>query len=144
MTETLLQSTAVELHSARRRHHRELAELNRLRGLVVAIDEVILACEETHLLSIKKCSADLKERQQEVLAQARRAVSWSGSPQAIASVDEQVAREVRRVTDVMDSLWIVQEVIFDLIRPSHPEPHHVHGDDSGSRGRRSGRDRHAA
>jgi hypothetical protein len=117
----LIQNATADVLASRRHHERELAERNRFRKLVAAIDESVAACEETHLLGIKKCPADLKQRQKTVLVQAQRAVSGSGNAEAIAIVEEQAAREVRKVTDVMDTLWIVQEVIFDLMQPWRSE-----------------------
>jgi len=113
----LIENATAEVISARRRHQRELAERNRFRRLVAGIDEIIAACEETHLQSIKECPVELKERQKTLLRQAHRVVSRSANPEAFAVVEEQVAREVRKVTEVMDSLWIIQDVIFDLMLP---------------------------
>lgn len=117
----LIENATAEVLSARRRHQRELAERNRFRRLVAGIDEIIAACEETHLQSIKECPADLKERQKKLLLQARRVVSRTGNQGAITVVEEQVAREVRKVTEAMDALWIVQDVIFDLMLPWRSE-----------------------
>jgi len=117
----LIENATAEVLSARRRHQRELAERNRFRRLVAGIDEIIAACEETHLQSIKECPADLKERQKKLLAQARRVVCRTGNQGAITVVEDQCAREVRKVTEVMDSLWIVQDVIFDLMLPWRAE-----------------------
>lgn len=113
----LIENATAEVHQARRRHQRELAERNRYRRLVEAIDRTIETCEETHLQHIKECPADLKERAADLLRRSDRVVARSGDPEAATSVGEQVARPVRKVTEVMDSLWAVQEVLFDLMLP---------------------------
>jgi hypothetical protein len=140
----LIRSATADVISARRRHQHELAERNGLGAVVVSIDEVILACEETHLLSIKKCPAVLKEQRKRVLVQARRAVSRSSRPDAVGIVEEQMAREVRKVIDVMDSLWIVQEVIFDLMQLWRSDGQDIHRDNLGPHAPRAGAERHAA
>ncbi len=113
----LIQNATAEVHSARRRHQRELAGRNRYRRLVQAIDRLIQTCEETHLQHVKECPPELKADAQELLTAARHAVTRSCDPEAVATVDEQCNRSVRKVTEVMDSLWIVQEVLFDLMLP---------------------------
>jgi hypothetical protein len=117
----LIQNATAEVHSARRRHQRELAARNRLRRLVADIDEIIEACEETHLQSIKECPSDLKERHRRLLAKASRIVARSGNARAAAAVEEQVSRHVHKVTEVMDTLWIVQDIVFDLMLPWRTE-----------------------
>ena len=117
----LIKNATAEVHKARRRHQRELAERNRYRRLVQAIDRTVETCEETHLQHIKECPPDLKERAAELLRQADRVVVHSGDSEAIGAVQDQVARPVRKVTEVMDSLWAVQEVLFDLMLPWRTE-----------------------
>jgi hypothetical protein len=113
----LIKNATAEVHSARRRHQRDLAERSRIRKLVGEIDQIIEACEETHLQGIKECPPDLKERARETLGRAGRVVARAGDPAALELVDEQAARATRKVTEVMDTLWNVQEVAFDLMLP---------------------------
>jgi hypothetical protein len=113
----LIKNATAEVHSARRRHQRDLAERNRIRTLVGEIDQIIEACEETHLQGIKECPPDLKERARETLGRAGRVVAKAGDTAALELVDEQAARATRKVTEVMDTLWNVQEVAFDLMLP---------------------------
>lgn len=113
----LISTATAEVHRARRRHQRELAERNRYRRLVQAIDQAIETCEETHLQHIKECPADLKERAADLLRRADKVVCRTRDAEAIALVQTQVARPVRKVTEVMDSMWAVQEVLFDLMLP---------------------------
>lgn len=117
----LISTATAEVHRARRRHQRELAGRNRYRRLVQAIDRTIETCEETHLQHIKECPSDLKERAADLLRRADKVVCRSGDAEAIALVQTQVARPVRKVTEVMDSLWAVQEVLFDLMLPWRTE-----------------------
>lgn len=113
----LIKNATAEVHSARRRHQRELAERNRFRRLVGDIDLLIEACEETHLQHVKECPPDLKVRTTQLLAETSRVVCRTGDEEAIAVVGDQVARSTHKVTEVMDSLWTVQEVVFDLMLP---------------------------
>ena len=117
----LIKEATAEVHRARRRHQRELAERNRYRRLVQSVDRLIETCEETHLQHIKECPAELKADASELLRAARHAVTRSSNPEAVAAVDEQCNRSVRKVTEVMDSLWVVQEVLFDLMLPWRTE-----------------------
>jgi hypothetical protein len=117
----LIQNATAEVHKARRRHQRELAERNRYRRLVQAIDQTIETCEETHLQHIKECPIELKERAFDLLRKADRVVSRSGDAEATRLVQDQVARSVRKVTEMMDALWTVQEVLFDLMLPWRTE-----------------------
>ena len=117
----LIENATAEVHSARRRHQRELAERNRFRRLVGDIDVLIEACEETHLQTIKEAPADLRERRLELLARASRIVGRTGNADAMLTVDEQLARPIRKVTELMDSLWVTQDVIFDLMLPWRSE-----------------------
>jgi len=124
----LIHEATAEVHRARRRHQRELAERNRYRRLVQSVDRLVEICEETHLQHVKECPAELKVDALELLHAARHAVTRSGDPEAVAAVDEQCTRSVRKVTEVMDSLWIVQEVLFDLMLPWRGElPEDVEG-----------------
>jgi len=117
----LISNATAEVHRARRRHQRELAERNRYRRLVQAIDLAVETCEETHLQHIKECPPELKERAADLLRRADKVVSRSGDAEALTLVQNQVARPVRKVTEVMDSLWAVQEVLFDLMLPWRTE-----------------------
>lgn len=117
----LIENATREVHTARRRHQRELAERNRYRRVIETVDEVIESCEETHLQSIKECPPDLKLWAKDVLVRAERVVARSGGPSAVEIVGTQVGRQTRKVTEVMDALWTVQEVVFDLMLPWRTE-----------------------
>lgn len=113
----LIENATAELHGARRRHQRELAERTRLRRLITRVDEVIEACEEAHLQGLKECPPDLADRSKSVLRSARRAVALTRDEQAVGAVSAAAARNQPKITDVMDVLWTVQEVVFDLMLP---------------------------
>lgn len=113
----LIQNATAEVHAARRLHQREIAERHRFRRLVGEIDLLIESCEETHLQGIKECPPDLKGQAAELLGRAARIVDRSGNLDAVVVVEEQTARNTRKVTEVMDMLWTVQEVAFDLMLP---------------------------
>ena len=113
----LIENATHEVNAARKRHHRELIERTRLRRLVERVDEVISACEEIHLQSIKETPADLKRRADDVFTFARSAVSKTGNREALAEVEEAIGRRQVKITEVMDILWTIQEIVFDLMLP---------------------------
>jgi hypothetical protein len=113
----LIENATAELHRARLRHQRDLAERTRFRRLVERVDEVIEMCEETHLQGIKEAPRDLSEQSDELLRNAAEIAESSGDPAAVRVVTEQAARRRVKVTEIMDVLWTVQEMIFDLMLP---------------------------
>lgn len=113
----LIENATAEVHSARRRHQREIAERNRLRRLVERVDGVIEACEEAHLQGLKEVPGDLGQRSEAMLRTAQRIVGKTGCVEALGVVDDTLARNRPKITDVMDCLWTVQEVVFDLMLP---------------------------
>lgn len=117
----MIETATAEVHAARRRHQREIAERNRLRRLVARVDHVIEACEEAHLQGLKEVPADLEERSAATLRTARRIVARTGNADTLRVVDEMVQRPRVKITDVMDALWAVQEVVFDLMLPWRTE-----------------------
>ena len=113
----LIENATAEVHAARRRHQREIAERNRLRRLVERVDVVIEACEEAHLQGLKEVPGDLGERSEGMLKTAHRIVRHTGDVEALGVVEETIGRNRPKITDVMDCLWTVQEVVFDLMLP---------------------------
>jgi hypothetical protein len=117
----LIENATQEVHDARKRHHREMVERTRLRRLVERVDEVISACEEIHLQSIKETPADLKSRAEDVFSFARSAVSKTGDREALTAVEEAIGRRQIKITEIMDILWTIQEIVFDLMLPWRTE-----------------------
>jgi hypothetical protein len=113
----LIANATDAVHEARRRHRRELAERTRLRRLVERVDTVIEACEEAHLQGFKESPPDLAEAADKVFASARRCVRLTGDEAATQLVVEVCGRARPRITDTMDGLWTVQEIVFDLMLP---------------------------
>jgi len=116
-SQLLIANATDAVHEARRRHRRELAERTRLRRLIERVDTVIEACEEAHLQGFKEAPPDLAEAAGKVFAGARRCVRLTGDEEALAQVRDVCARPRPRITDTMDGLWTVQEVVFDLMLP---------------------------
>ena len=81
------------------------------------VDIVIEACEEAHLQGLKECPTDLADAAARVFTIARRCVRLTGHDAATQTVREVSARPRPRITDTMDALWTVQEVVFDLMLP---------------------------
>jgi hypothetical protein len=126
----LIESATSEVHAARQRHRREVVERTRLRRLVERVDGAIELCEETHLHGTKEVPADVASRAGKVFLFARSAVRKTGDPEAIAAVEEALSRRQVKITEVMDILWTVQEIVFDLMLPWRTElPEDVEGDD---------------
>src|SRR5438105_7834039 len=128
----LIESATREVHAARQRHRREIVERTRLRRLVERVDSAIELCEETHLQGIKEVPPDVAERARKVFVFARGAVRKTGENEALSAVDEALARRQVKITEVMDILWTVQEIVFDLMLPWRtelPEDVESEGDD---------------
>ncbi|MHB8717369.1 MAG: hypothetical protein ACYDAC_00545 [Candidatus Dormibacteria bacterium] len=117
----LIENATQEVHDARKRHQREMVERTRLRRLVERVDEVISACEEIHLQGIKETPPDLKARAEDVFSFARSAVSKTGDREALAVVVENIERRQVKITEIMDILWAIQEIVFDLMLPWRTE-----------------------
>jgi hypothetical protein len=113
----LIANATDAVHDARRQHRRELAERTRLRRLVERVDTVIEACEEAHLQGFKECPPDLADVAGKIFASARRCVRLTGDVTATDQVRDVCARPRPKITDTMDALWTVQEVVFDLMLP---------------------------
>ena len=127
----LIETATKEVHAARRRHRRETVERTRLRRLVERVDAVIELCEETHLQGIKEVPEDVMARAQKVFTFARRAVRLTGDADALKGVDEALTRRKVKITEVMDILWTMQEIVFQLMLPWRTElPDDVEGPDT--------------
>jgi hypothetical protein len=128
----LIESATNEVHAARRRHRREIVESTRLRRLVERVDSAIELCEETHLQGIKEVPPDVAVRARKVFAFARTAVRKTDNAEAVAAVEEALARRQVKITEVMDILWTIQEIVFDLMLPWRtelPEDVEIDGDE---------------
>jgi hypothetical protein len=128
----LIESATAEVHAARRRHRREIVESTRLRRLVERVDSAIELCEETHLQGIKEVPPDVAQRARKVFAFARTAVRKTDNAEAVVAVEEALARRQVKITEVMDILWTIQEIVFDLMLPWRtelPEDVEVDGDE---------------
>jgi hypothetical protein len=129
-TGLLIQNATEEVHAARKQHRRDVVERTRLRRLVERVDAAIELCEETHLHGTKEVPADVAERARKVFLFARSAVRKTGDPDAISAVEEALARRQVKITEVMDILWTIQEIVFDLMLPWRTDlPEDVEGDD---------------
>jgi hypothetical protein len=117
----LIENATAELHRARLRHQHDLAERTRFRRLVEGIDQVIERCEETHLQGIKEAPRDLAQQSGELLHIAHAIVEDGGDETALRIVTEAMVRRQVKVTEIMDVLWSVQEVVFDLMLPWRTE-----------------------
>ena len=126
----LIEDATQEVHRARRRHHLEVVERTRLRRLVERVDSAIELCEETHLQGMKEVPPDVALRAQRVFTFARKAVRLTGDDTACRLVDETLARRHAKITEIMDMLWTIQEIVFDLMLPWRTElPEDVEIDD---------------
>jgi hypothetical protein len=113
----LIENATAELHAARRRNLRDRAERQRLRHLVEEIDRVIQLCEETHLQRVKQITPAIAEAHARAMARARADVAGMGELDALRSLEGIARMQPRRIVHIMDALWAVQEVLFDLMQP---------------------------
>lgn len=113
----LIQNATAELHAARRQDLRDREERQRLHRLVQEIDGVIQTCEETHLQRIKQVTSAIAEMHVRILAKAREAVEALGEYDALHQLEGIARIQPRRIVHVMDAMWAVQEVLFDLMQP---------------------------
>lgn len=117
----LIESATQEVHAARQRHRLEVVERTRLRRLIERLDSAIELCEETHLQGIKEVPPDVAARAKRVFTFARRAVRLTGDTDAAGQVEIVLMRRQLKVTEVMDMLWTIQEIVFDLMLPWRTE-----------------------
>jgi len=71
-------------------------------------------------------------RARKVFTFARGAVRKTGNAEAMTAVEEALARRQVKITEVMDILWTIQEIVFDLMLPWRtelPEDVEVEGDE---------------
>jgi hypothetical protein len=114
----LIENATAQLHAARRQDLRDRADRRRLHRLVAEIDHVIQSCEETHLQRIKQITPPIAAMYAQALEHAREEVSAAGDAEAERSVESIARIQPRRIVHVMDAMWAVQEVVFDLMQPS--------------------------
>jgi len=114
----LIENATAELHAARRQDQRDRAERRRLHRLVAEIDHLIQTCEETHLQRVKQITPPIADMYAHALEHAREEVALVGDPEAQRSIEAIVRIQPRRIVHVMDAMWAVQEVVFDLMQPS--------------------------
>ena len=113
----LIENATAELHAARREDLRDREERQRLRRLVAEIDRVIQTCEETHLQRVKQVTPAIADAYERVLAHAREDVGALGEFEALRALEGIARMQTRRIVHVMDAMWAVQEVLFDLMQP---------------------------
>lgn len=114
----LIENATAELHAARRQDLQDRAERRRLHRLVEEIDRVIQTCEETHLQRIKQITPGIAGMYASALEHAREEVLADGDAEAQRAVEAISRIQPRRIVHVMDAMWAVQEVLFDLMQPS--------------------------
>jgi hypothetical protein len=113
----LIENATAELHAARRRDLQDRVERRRLHRLVAEIDRVIQTCEETHLQRIKQITPAIAGLYADALEHTRDAVRDDGDAEAQRAVEAISRMQPRRIVHVMDAMWAVQEVLFDLMQP---------------------------
>jgi hypothetical protein len=113
----LIENATAELLAARRRDLQDRVERRRLHRLVEEIDQVIQTCEETHLQRIKQITPAIAGMYASALDRARDTVRNDGDAEAQRAVEAISRIQPRRIVHVMDAMWAVQEVLFDLMQP---------------------------
>lgn len=113
----LIENATAELHAARRQDLQDRVERRRLHRLVEEIDRVIQTCEETHLQRVKQITPAIAGMYASALDHARETVRDDGDAEAQRAVESIARMQPRRIVHVMDAMWAVQEVLFDLMQP---------------------------
>jgi hypothetical protein len=114
----LIENATAELLAARRRDLRDRVERRRLHRVVDEIDKVIQTCEETHLQRIKQITPPIATMYADALEHAAEAIAATGYDDAERSIESISRIQPRRIVHIMDAMWAVQEVLFDLMQPS--------------------------
>jgi hypothetical protein len=114
----LIENATAELHAARRQDLRDRGERRRLHRLVAEIDHLIQTCEETHLQRVKQITPRIAEMHARALEHARDEVALAGDVEAQHAIESIARIQPRRIVHVMDAMWAVQEVVFDMMQPS--------------------------
>jgi hypothetical protein len=96
-----------DMHAATEGARRVAAPRLRLRALVGRVDVAIGACERAHLAGRKRVTPELLEHAVDVYREAREAMP-------LARV---VHRAPQRIDHLMESLWAVQALVFELLQP---------------------------
>lgn len=113
----LIKTATTEVHAARHRHRRDMLERGRLRRVIEGIDRIIAECEEAHLQGIKEVPYEIMGKTTRIYTMTRRAVKLTGHSQTLDQIMEIEQRRQIKITEVMDCLWSIQEVVFDLMLP---------------------------
>jgi hypothetical protein len=91
--------------------------VQRLRRLVGDIDMMIAACEHAHLRRDHRVSDDLVARARSIWPEASAILAEMEDRDGQEVVDRVASASVLWVHDLMDSLWTVQDAIFDVLVP---------------------------
>jgi hypothetical protein len=109
----LLKQTTTDLEQSLEQAVRESAPRCILRGLIDHIDEVIRACEETHLRGARQVTEELTTLAAGVQGHARMVIAGAAGPDALARSWDVPGR----IDQLMDWLWSLQEWTFDILAP---------------------------
>jgi hypothetical protein len=115
--DTTLHRLCAEIAGERRRRRREALDRTCYRRLVQRMDAVIVLCEHAHMNGLKETPTRLWAACAAVLDDTAEVVGDAGDEDAVRTVRAQVGRPRPMITDVMDAIWISQEVVFDLMLP---------------------------
>lgn len=115
--DTRIRRVTDEIETDRRLRQRDAAEQGRIRCLVDRLDKIILACERAHLRNLRETPPGLSVACGAALHEAVTLVGMSAGDDAAQVVRTQMIRHRARITDVMDAVWMTQDVLFDLLIP---------------------------
>ncbi|MGC8460633.1 MAG: hypothetical protein ACP5OR_02130 [Candidatus Dormibacteria bacterium] len=117
----LIERATAEVHASRRQHCVDMVERTRLRRLVERVDKVIEECEEAHLQGLKEVNPEIEARATRIFTFAQKAIARTGNDEATQAVREVLARKHVKITDIMDILWEIQEIAFNVMLPWRSE-----------------------
>jgi hypothetical protein len=112
-----LTALTAHLDRERRQQAAEQTERRRIEAAVQLLDEAIEACETEHLDGEKEATPELVRQARAAVTAATTATCRVADPAPIISQDARLSRTGLLITDVMDVVWEVVDILLDLLVP---------------------------
>jgi hypothetical protein len=125
-----LGTATAKIDDGRRREAEERAERGRLRAVVRLLDEAGAACEMEHLDGHKQATVELVHQARTAIAVATAVLADAGQQITtdLARLDHPCGGACGlRITEVMDVVWEVLDVVLDLLLPVRRRLHDAVG-----------------
>jgi hypothetical protein len=109
--------TALTAQLDRERRQRTVEQRHRMEAAVQLLDEVIEACEREHLGDEKEATSELLQQARAAIRAASAATCRVADPAPITSQAARLSRTGLLITEVMDAVWEVVDILLDLLVP---------------------------